>query len=82
MTDRLLTSREFGAIVGLKPDTILDKWERGELPCRVTSSAARSTEEEQMPSVQRGQVYKLAGGSWAYRYRDEREWTVAEFVDR
>jgi integrase len=24
-----------------------------------------------MPSVQRGQLYKLAGGSWAYRYRDE-----------
>jgi hypothetical protein len=24
-----------------------------------------------MPSVQRGQVYRLAGGSWAYRYRDE-----------
>jgi integrase len=24
-----------------------------------------------MPSVQRGQVYKLGGGSWAYRYRDE-----------
>jgi len=24
-----------------------------------------------MPSVQRGQVYKLAGGSWAYRFRDE-----------
>jgi hypothetical protein len=24
-----------------------------------------------MPSSQRGQVYKLAGGSWAYRYRDE-----------
>jgi hypothetical protein len=24
-----------------------------------------------MPSVQRGQVYKLVGGSWAYRYRDE-----------
>src|SRR5918995_423770 len=23
-----------------------------------------------MPSVQRGQVYKLDGGSWAYRYRD------------
>lgn len=23
-----------------------------------------------MPSVQRGQVYRLAGGSWAYRYRD------------
>jgi integrase len=25
-----------------------------------------------MPSVQRGQVKKLAGGSWAYRYRDAR----------
>ncbi|MBA3413302.1 MAG: hypothetical protein H0T09_06385, partial [Actinobacteria bacterium] len=24
-----------------------------------------------MPSVQRGQVYKLSGGSWAYRSRDE-----------
>jgi hypothetical protein len=24
-----------------------------------------------MPSVQRGQVYKLNGGSWAYRCRDE-----------
>ena len=24
-----------------------------------------------MPSVQRGQVYKLGGGSWAYRCRDE-----------
>jgi integrase len=24
-----------------------------------------------MPSVQRGQVYRLDGGSWAYRYRDE-----------
>jgi integrase len=23
-----------------------------------------------MPSVQRGQIYKLKGGSWAYRYRD------------
>lgn len=24
-----------------------------------------------MPSVQRGQLFKLDGGSWAYRYRDE-----------
>jgi len=24
-----------------------------------------------VPSIQRGQVYKLDGGSWAYRYRDE-----------
>jgi integrase len=27
-------------------------------------------EEDQMPSVQHGQVFKLDGGSWAYRYRD------------
>jgi len=26
-----------------------------------------------MPSVQRGQIYRLGGGSWAYRYRDERK---------
>jgi integrase len=25
-----------------------------------------------VPSIQRGQVYKLDGGSWAYRYRNER----------
>src|SRR5262245_51042313 len=25
-----------------------------------------------MPSVQRGQIYRLGGGSWAYRYRDDR----------
>jgi hypothetical protein len=24
-----------------------------------------------VPSVQRGQVFKLGGGSWAYRYRNE-----------
>src|SRR5512132_583755 len=24
-----------------------------------------------MPSTQRGQIYRLVGGSWAYRYRDE-----------
>jgi integrase len=27
-------------------------------------------EEKTMPSIQRGQVYKLSGSSWAYRYRD------------
>jgi integrase len=24
-----------------------------------------------MPAIQRGQIYKLAGGTWAYRFRDE-----------
>jgi excisionase family DNA binding protein len=29
---RLLTARELGEAIGLKPGTILDRWERGELP--------------------------------------------------
>ena len=32
MSDRLLTARELAEVLGLKPATILDKWERGELP--------------------------------------------------
>lgn len=32
MRDRLLTARELAEILGLAPATILDKWERGELP--------------------------------------------------
>ena len=29
---RLLTAKELAAYLGLKPATILDKWQRGELP--------------------------------------------------
>jgi excisionase family DNA binding protein len=29
---RLLTARELGEALGLQPGTILDRWERGELP--------------------------------------------------
>jgi excisionase family DNA binding protein len=33
VTDRkLLTARELGEVIGLKPGTVLDRWERGELP--------------------------------------------------
>jgi excisionase family DNA binding protein len=32
VSDRLLTSRELGEYLGLRPGTVLDKWERGELP--------------------------------------------------
>ena len=32
VTERLLTARELAAYLGLAPATILDKWERGELP--------------------------------------------------
>jgi excisionase family DNA binding protein len=32
VTDRLLTARELAEFIGLKPGTVLDKFERGELP--------------------------------------------------
>jgi excisionase family DNA binding protein len=32
LSERLLTARELGQAIGLKPGTILDHWERGELP--------------------------------------------------
>ena len=32
MTERLLTARELADYLGLAPGTVLDKWERGELP--------------------------------------------------
>ena len=32
MAERLLTARELANYLGLAPATILDKWERGELP--------------------------------------------------
>jgi excisionase family DNA binding protein len=32
VTTRLLTARELAEIIGLRPGTVLDKWERGELP--------------------------------------------------
>jgi hypothetical protein len=32
VTDRLLTARQLADYLGLAPGTILDKWERGDLP--------------------------------------------------
>jgi len=32
MTERLLTARELAEILGLSPATVLDRFERGELP--------------------------------------------------
>jgi hypothetical protein len=32
VSDGLLTARELGEHLGLKPGTVLDKWKRGELP--------------------------------------------------
>jgi excisionase family DNA binding protein len=32
VSDHLLTARELAEYLGLRPGTVLDKWERGELP--------------------------------------------------
>jgi excisionase family DNA binding protein len=32
VTERLLTARELAEAIGLKPATVLDKWEQGEFP--------------------------------------------------
>jgi excisionase family DNA binding protein len=32
VTERLLTARELAGYLGLKPGTVLDKWQRGEFP--------------------------------------------------
>jgi excisionase family DNA binding protein len=32
VSERLLTAAELAGYLGLKPGTVLDKWERGELP--------------------------------------------------
>lgn len=46
MTERLLTARELAGYLGLKPGTVLDKWERGELPGYKFGRAVRFDLEE------------------------------------
>lgn len=46
MSDRLLTARELAAYLGLKPATVLDKWQRGELPGFKFGRAVRFDLEE------------------------------------
>lgn len=46
MTDRLLTARELGEVIGLAPATVLDKWQRGELPGYRFGRAVRFNVEE------------------------------------
>jgi excisionase family DNA binding protein len=45
-TERLLTARELAEMIGLKPATVLDKWERGELPGYKFGRAVRFDLEE------------------------------------
>ena len=46
MTDRLLTAKQLAEVIGLKPGTVLDKWERGELPGYKFGRAVRFNLEE------------------------------------
>jgi excisionase family DNA binding protein len=47
MTDRLLTTREVAAFLGLSPETVLRRWRAGELPgYRLASNVLRFRESE------------------------------------
>ena len=46
LTDPLLTARELADLLGLKPATVLDKWERGELPGYKIGRAVRFDADE------------------------------------
>jgi excisionase family DNA binding protein len=46
VTERLLTARELADLLGLKPATVLDKWERGELPGYKIGRAVRFDPDE------------------------------------
>jgi excisionase family DNA binding protein len=46
VNERLFTARELGEYLGLAPATILDKWERGELPGFKFGRAVRFDLEE------------------------------------
>ena len=59
MSDRLLTARELAAAIGLKPATVLDKWERGEFPGYRFGRAVRFSLDEILELARRGPA---AGG--------------------
>jgi hypothetical protein len=46
MTERLVTARELGEILSLAPGTVLDTWERGELPGYRIGRAVRFDPDE------------------------------------
>jgi len=54
MTERLVTARELGEILSLAPGTVLDKWERGELPGYRIGRAVRFDPDEILALTRRG----------------------------
>jgi excisionase family DNA binding protein len=53
VSERLLTARQLGEVIGLKPGTILDRWERGELPGYKFGRAVRFDLDEVLASGRR-----------------------------
>jgi excisionase family DNA binding protein len=55
VTERLLTARELAEAIGLKPATVLDKWERGEFPGYRFGRAVRFDLDEILELGRRGE---------------------------
>ena len=53
MSPRLVTARELGDLLSLAPGTILDKWERGELPGYRIGRAVRFDPDEILAMTRR-----------------------------
>jgi excisionase family DNA binding protein len=54
VSERLLTARELADYLGLKPGTVLDKWERGEFPGYRFGRAVRFSLDEILALGRRG----------------------------
>jgi predicted DNA-binding transcriptional regulator AlpA len=54
VSERLLTARELGEAIGLKPATVLDKWERGDFPGYLFGRAVRFSLDEILALGRRG----------------------------
>jgi excisionase family DNA binding protein len=54
VSERLLTARELAEVIGIKPATVLDKWQRGELPGYRFGRAVRFSLDEVLALGRRG----------------------------
>jgi excisionase family DNA binding protein len=59
---RLVTARELGEMLSLQPGTVLDKWERGELPGHKIGRAVRFDPEEILALTRRETSHHDGGG--------------------
>lgn len=63
MTERLLTARELADLLSLKPATVLDKWERGELPGFKIGRAVRFDPNEILAMTRRESAARGRAGA-------------------